>query len=149
VARPEPRGRSCGWHLPRRPHPGNLVLTGDGTGDGRVALFDCGSIGRLDRRQRSALQAALLERALGDVVAQHLNPGMPLGGALRALATLQSTFELIAPDLDPLLGRAATSRNVQIGRCRRACWRTPQAWATNVDEICSGKSAVTAQRSWR
>jgi ubiquinone biosynthesis protein len=132
------------------PHPGNLVLTGDG----KVALFDCGSIGRLDRRQRSALQEillavdaqdaarlrdalrhltiaqrgtdpALLERALGDVVAQHLNPGMPLGGALftalmevlrefglalepvvggalRALATVQSTFELLAPDLDLL-----------------------------------------------
>ena len=132
------------------PHPGNLYLTGDG----RVALFDCGSIGRLDRRQRSALQAVLaalaaqdaaqlrdalrpittaskpieellLERALGNVLAHHLGPGTMLGGALfaalmdvmrefglalepvvggalRALALLQSTFELLAPDLDLL-----------------------------------------------
>ncbi len=132
------------------PHPGNLYLTGDG----RVALFDCGSIGRLDRRQRSALQAVLgalaaqdaaqlrdalrpittaskpidellLERALGDVLAHQLGPGaIPggalltalmelmrefglalepvVGGALRALALLQSTFELLAPDLDLL-----------------------------------------------
>ncbi len=146
------------------PHPGNLFLTGDGTGDGQVALFDCGSIGRLDRRQRSALQEillavdaqdaarlrdalrhltiaqrntdpALLERALGDVVAQHLNPGMPLGGelfaalmevlrefglalepvvggALRALATLQSTFELLAPDLDLLEEAKAYGRTL-------------------------------------
>jgi ubiquinone biosynthesis protein len=132
------------------PHPGNLYHTGDG----RVALFDCGSIGRLDRRQRSALQAVLfaigaqdaaqlrdalrqitttrrsidpvvLERALGDVLSQHLGPGTMLGGALfaavmdvmrefglalepvvggalRALATLQSTCQLLAPDLDLL-----------------------------------------------
>ncbi len=132
------------------PHPGNLHLTGDG----RVALFDCGSIGRLDRRQRSALQLVLvalaaqdatqlrdalrpittaskpieellLERALGNVLAHHLGPGTMLGGALfaalmdvmrefglalepvvggalRALALLQSTFELLAPDLDLL-----------------------------------------------
>jgi len=132
------------------PHPGNLVLTGDG----RVALFDCGSIGRLDRRQRSALQAVLgalaaqdaaqlrdalrpittaskpieellLERALGNVLAHHLGPGATpggalltalmelmrefglalepvVGGALRALALLQSTLELVAPDFDLL-----------------------------------------------
>ncbi len=132
------------------PHPGNLYLTGDG----RVALFDCGSIGRLDRRQRSALQAVLaaiaaqdaaqlrdalrpitiasnsidellLERALGNVLAHHLGPGATpggallaalmdlmrgfglalepvVGGALRALALLQSTLELLAPDFDLL-----------------------------------------------
>jgi ubiquinone biosynthesis protein len=132
------------------PHPGNLVRTGDG----RVALFDCGSIGRLDRRQRSALQAVLaalaaqdaaqlrdalrpittaskpieellLERALGNVLAHHLGPGATpggalltalmelmrefglalepvVGGALRALALLQSTLELLAPDFDLL-----------------------------------------------
>ena len=66
-----------------------------------------------------------LERALGDVLSHHLGPGATLGGALftalmdvmrefglalepvvggalRALATLQSTFELLAPDLDLL-----------------------------------------------
>ncbi len=132
------------------PHPGNLYLTGGG----RVALIDCGAVGRLDRRQRTALQAVLvaigaqdaaqlrdalrqitntttsidevpLERALGDVLSHHLGPGATLGGALftalmdvmrefglalepvvggalRALATLQSTFELLAPDLDLL-----------------------------------------------
>jgi ubiquinone biosynthesis protein len=132
------------------PHPGNLYLTGDG----RIALLDCGSIGRLDRRQRTALQAVLvavdaqdaarlrdalrqitttqhaidgvqLEHALGEVLLQHLDAGAMLGGALfaalmgvmrefglavepvvggalRALATLQSTFQLLAPDLDLL-----------------------------------------------
>lgn len=132
------------------PHPGNLYLTGDG----RVALIDCGAVGRLDRRQRNALQAVLiavgaqdpaqlhdalrqittttrdtdrtlLERALGDVLAHQLGPGATLGGALFAslmdvmrefglalepvvggalcaLATLQSTFELLAPELDLL-----------------------------------------------
>ncbi|HZD67396.1 MAG TPA: AarF/UbiB family protein [Actinomycetes bacterium] len=130
------------------PHPGNLYLTGDH----RIALLDCGSVGRLDRRQRSALQAvlvaiaaqdaaqlrdglrrittatgtvdgALLEQALGNLLSHHLVPGTPasgallsalmdvlrefrlalepvVGGALRALAILQSTFELLAPDLD-------------------------------------------------
>jgi ubiquinone biosynthesis protein len=129
------------------PHPGNLYLTGDG----RIALLDCGSIGRLDRRQQTALQAVLLavdaqdaarlrdalrqitttqhaidgvqlEHALGEVLLQHLDAGAMLGGALfaalmgvmrefglavepvvggalRALATLQSTFQLLAPDL--------------------------------------------------
>jgi ubiquinone biosynthesis protein len=130
------------------PHPGNLYLTGDR----RIALLDCGSIGRLDRRQRSALQAVLvaiaaqdaaqlqdalrrittatgpidallLERALGNLLAHHLTAGAPtgaalltalmevlrefrlalepvVGGALRTLATLQSTFQMLAPDLD-------------------------------------------------
>jgi ubiquinone biosynthesis protein len=38
------------------PHPGNLFLAEDG----RVALLDCGSIGRLDRRQTRALQEIVL-----------------------------------------------------------------------------------------
>jgi ubiquinone biosynthesis protein len=144
------------------PHPGNLYLTGDG----RVALFDCGSIGRLDRRQQSALQAVLgalaaqdaaqlrdalrpittaskpidellLERALGNVLAHHLGPGATpggalltalmdlmrefglalepvVGGALRALALLQSTLELLAPDFD-LLGEAKAYGHTLLG----------------------------------
>ena len=132
------------------PHPGNLFLLDDG----RVGLLDCGSIGRLNRRQRSTLQAILfavgaqdgaqlrdalrrittsrrsvegelLERALSDVLARHLGPAAMLGGALfnalmdvmrefglaldpvvggalRALATLQSTLGLIDPQLDLL-----------------------------------------------
>ncbi len=146
------------------PHPGNLHLTGDG----RVALFDCGSIGRLDRRQRSALQLVLvalaaqdatqlrdalrpittaskpieellLERALGNVLAHHLGPGTMLGGALfaalmdvmrefglalepvvggalRALALLQSTFELLAPDLDLLEEAKSHARTLLLPR---------------------------------
>lgn len=130
------------------PHPGNLYLTADG----RVALIDGGAIGRLDRRQRGALQAVLvavaaqdpaqlrdalrpmttasktvderaLERALGAVLVEHLGAGATpgaelmtalmalmrefglalepvIGGALRALATLQSTLELLAADFD-------------------------------------------------
>ena len=132
------------------PHPGNLYLTNDD----RVALIDCGAIGLLDQRQRSALQAVLLaiatqdatelrdalwpmttasrtidesmlERALGVLLAHHLGQGATpggafitalmelmrqfglalepvVGGALRALATLQSTLEVLAPGFDLL-----------------------------------------------
>jgi ubiquinone biosynthesis protein len=130
------------------PHPGNLLLRADG----RVALIDCGAIGLLDRRQRSALLAVLLataaqdaeelrvalrpitiasrtvdevllERALGGLLTRHLGSGKPpggeliaalmdlmrefglafepvIGGALRTLATLQSTLEDLAPGFD-------------------------------------------------
>ena len=132
------------------PHPGNLYLDAEG----RVSLIDCGAIGMLDRRQRSALLAVLLatakqdaaelrdalrlittasrtvdelmlERSLGGVITQHLGPGATpggeliaalmelmrefglalepvIGGALRALATLQSTLEGVAPGFNLL-----------------------------------------------
>ncbi|NRQ33457.1 AarF/ABC1/UbiB kinase family protein [Nonomuraea sp. NN258] len=83
------------------PHPGNLMLLGDGT----LGLLDFGSVGRLDASVRSALQRFLLamnrqdplgvtdallevvprpeeideaglERALGQFMAKHLAPGM-------------------------------------------------------------------------
>jgi ubiquinone biosynthesis protein len=146
------------------PHPGNLFLAEDG----RVALLDCGSIGRLDRRQTRALQeivlaidtqdaaqlrdalrqittatraidAVQLERALGDVLSQHLAAGARLGsalfvalmdvmrgfglalepvagGALRALATLQATFELVAPSLDLLEEAKSYGRSLLQGQ---------------------------------
>jgi hypothetical protein len=92
-----------------------------------VAFIDGGAIGLLDRRQRSALQAVLIaivaqdaarlrdalrpmttasktidERALGVVLVDHL-----VGGALRALTTLQHTLELLGPDFD-LIAEAKT-----------------------------------------
>ena len=82
------------------PHPGNVLLLVDG----RLALLDFGSVGRLDVAVRAALQqlllavdrgdpvavsdallevvprpdeidAAALERAVGVVLARHLGPG--------------------------------------------------------------------------
>lgn len=130
------------------PHPGNMLLTTDG----RIALIDCGSMGILDRRQRDALRRILaaiatqdagrlatairrittarhrvdqnqLERALGVLLVEHLQPGTPPGaelmaalmalmrvftlvvdpviaGALRALATVQATLEVLEPSFD-------------------------------------------------
>jgi ubiquinone biosynthesis protein len=85
------------------PHPGNILLLDDG----RLALLDFGSVGRLDALLRSALQQFLLaidrgdpaglydalleivvrpddideqrlQRALGRFMARHLNPGAAL-----------------------------------------------------------------------
>jgi ubiquinone biosynthesis protein len=138
------------------PHPGNIRLTRDG----RVALLDCGAVGRLGPGQQVGLRAALLAIAAGDgvsladaiahitrpatrrgpghstvpagligaldqVLARHHRPGSPpdfalflaftdvlrrfglalepvVLGAIRALATLQTTVQLLAPDLDLL-----------------------------------------------
>jgi ubiquinone biosynthesis protein len=133
------------------PHPGNIHLTRDG----RIALLDCGAVGRLEPRQQVGLQALLvaiathdathladaittiahtstpdldrsgLANALGRLLARHLRPGSPpdlalfvafsevlrdfglalepvVLGAIRALATLQTTIELLAADLDLL-----------------------------------------------
>ena len=44
------------------PHPGNILLLTDG----RLALLDFGSVGRLDAQQRYALQALLLALGRGD-----------------------------------------------------------------------------------
>jgi ubiquinone biosynthesis protein len=105
------------------PHPGNiLVLT-----DGRLALLDLGSVGRLDAQLRSALQnllfavgrgdpAALcdallelvtrpddideqqLERALGQFMALHLAGGVaPTTEMFTDLFRLVSRFELAIP----------------------------------------------------
>jgi ubiquinone biosynthesis protein len=105
------------------PHPGNILLLTDG----RLALIDFGSVGRLDAQQRSVLQNLLLalgradpaalrdallelltrpddideqqlERALGQFMARHL----PGGAAATAemftdLFRLASRFELAVP----------------------------------------------------
>src|SRR5215471_13228552 len=47
------------------PHPGNILLLSDG----RLALLDFGSVGRLDAQQRSALQTLLLALGRGDPAA--------------------------------------------------------------------------------
>jgi ubiquinone biosynthesis protein len=105
------------------PHPGNILLLNDG----RVALLDFGSVGRLDAQQRAALQNLLLalgradpaalrdallelvtradeidelqlERALGQFLARHLAGG---GAATAQMFTdlfrLASRFELAIP----------------------------------------------------
>ena len=105
------------------PHPGNILLLTDG----RLALLDFGSVGRLDAQQRSALQHLLLalgrgdpgalrdallelvtrpdeideqqlERALGQFMARHLAGGAAATAAMfTGLFRLASRFELATP----------------------------------------------------
>ena len=105
------------------PHPGNVLLLTDG----RLALLDFGSVGRLDAQQRSALQNLLLavgrgdpaalrdallelvtrpdeiderqlERALGRFMARHLVGGSPPTAEMFTdLFRLASRFELAIP----------------------------------------------------
>jgi ubiquinone biosynthesis protein len=105
------------------PHPGNVMLLADG----RLALLDFGSVGRLDTQQRAALlnlmlavgrgdPAALrdallelvtrtdeidewqLERALGRFVARHLvGTSPPTAEMFTDLFRLASQFELAIP----------------------------------------------------
>jgi ubiquinone biosynthesis protein len=105
------------------PHPGNVLLLADG----RLALIDFGSVGRLDAQQRSALQNLLLavgradpaalrdallelvtrteeidewqlERALGQFVARHLvGSSPPTAQMFTDLFRLASRFELAIP----------------------------------------------------
>jgi ubiquinone biosynthesis protein len=105
------------------PHPGNIMLLTDG----RLALLDFGSVGRLDAQQRSALQDLLLalghgdpaalrdallelvtrsddvdeqqlERALGQFMARHLVGGTAAAAEMFTdLFRLASRFELAIP----------------------------------------------------
>jgi ubiquinone biosynthesis protein len=129
------------------PHPGNVVLTSDGA----LAMLDFGSVGRLNRHQTAALlsmliavdrqdpaglrdaldevtiasapvDGVLLERALGQVLAQPLGAGgvdaamfvavmaimrdfrlavdPVVAGALRAVVTLDGTLRSLAKEFD-------------------------------------------------
>jgi ubiquinone biosynthesis protein len=105
------------------PHPGNVLLLTDG----RLALLDFGSVGRLDVTVRGALQqlllavdrgdpvavsdallevvprpdeidAAALERAVGVVLARHLGPGSAPGMRMFAdLVRIVAGFGLAVP----------------------------------------------------
>jgi ubiquinone biosynthesis protein len=75
------------------PHPGNVLLLTDG----RLALLDFGSVGRLDTQQRSALQNLLLAVGRGDPAA--------LRDALLELVT--RTDEIDEWQLERALGRFA------------------------------------------
>jgi ubiquinone biosynthesis protein len=105
------------------PHPGNVLLLTDG----RLALLDFGSVGRLDAQQRSGLQGLLLavgrrdpaalrdallelvtrtdeidewqlERALGQFVARHLmGTSPPTAEMFTDLFRLAARFELAIP----------------------------------------------------
>ena len=105
------------------PHPGNVLLLADG----RLALLDFGSVGRLDVAVRAALQqlllavdrgdpvavsdallevvprpdeidAAALERAVGVVLARHLGPGGAPGMRMFAdLVRIVAGFGLAVP----------------------------------------------------
>ena len=73
------------------PHPGNVLLLTDG----RLALIDFGSVGRLDTQQRSALQHLLLALGRGDPAA--------LRDALLELVT--RTDEIDEQQLERALGQ--------------------------------------------
>jgi ubiquinone biosynthesis protein len=75
------------------PHPGNILLLTDG----RLALLDFGSVGRLDSQQRSALLGLLLAVGRGDPAA--------LRDALLELVT--RTDEIDEWQLERALGRFA------------------------------------------
>jgi len=105
------------------PHPGNVLLLTDG----RLALLDFGSVGRLDAQQRFMLQdlllalgrgdsaafrdallelvtrsdeidEQLLERALGQFMARHLAGGTAAAAEMfTELFGLASRFELVIP----------------------------------------------------
>jgi ubiquinone biosynthesis protein len=105
------------------PHPGNVMVLADG----RLALLDFGSVGRLDAQQRAALQNLLLavgrgdpaalrdallelvtrttdvdeqqlERALGQFMARHLAVGLPPSAEIFTdLFRLASQFQLAIP----------------------------------------------------
>jgi ubiquinone biosynthesis protein len=105
------------------PHPGNVLVLADG----RLALLDFGSVGRLDAQQRAALQNLLLaigrgdpaalrdallelvtrtsdideqelERALGQFMARRLAVGLPPSAEIFTdLFHLASRFELSIP----------------------------------------------------
>ncbi len=104
------------------PHPGNVLLLTDG----RLALLDFGSVGRLDAQQRAALlnllsavgrgdpaalrdallelvtrpddiDEQLLERALGRFMARHLAGGAATAEMFTDLFRLASRFELSIP----------------------------------------------------
>jgi predicted unusual protein kinase regulating ubiquinone biosynthesis (AarF/ABC1/UbiB family) len=144
------------------PHPGNLYLTGDG----RVALLDCGSIGRLDRRQRTALQAVLiavdaqdaaqlrdalrritttrrtidgvlLERALSEVLLQQLGHGAMLGGAL---------FAALIAVLRELGWRSSPS---WVGRFAPWPPSSGPSSCSHLTSICSRRPSRTVVRSCR
>jgi ubiquinone biosynthesis protein len=105
------------------PHPGNILLLDDG----RLALLDFGSVGRLDALLRSALQQFLLaidrgdpaalydallevvvrpddvdeqrlQRALGQFMARHLTPGAALDAEMFTdLFRLVASYDLTVP----------------------------------------------------
>src|SRR6266508_2877278 len=105
------------------PHPGNILLLDDG----RLALLDFGSVGRLDALLRSALQQFLLaidrgdpaglydallevmvrpddldeqrlQRALGQFMARHLSPGAaPDVELFTDLFRLLASYDLMVP----------------------------------------------------
>jgi ubiquinone biosynthesis protein len=118
------------------PHPGNILLLDDG----RLALLDFGSVGRLDALLRSALQQFLLaidrgdpaglydallevmvrpddldeqrlQRALGQFMAHHLSPGAALDVELFTdLFRALATLEATLTQLAPGFDIVAESR---------------------------------------
>ena len=73
------------------PHPGNVLLLADG----RLGLLDFGSVGRIDRGLRSALQRLLLA----------LDKGDPAGLADALLEVVERPEELDELRLERMLGR--------------------------------------------
>jgi ubiquinone biosynthesis protein len=148
------------------PHPGNVLLLADG----RLALLDFGSVGRLDVTVRAALQqlllavdrgdpvgvsdallevvprpdeidAAALERAVGVVLARHLGPGSVPG--MRMFADL---FRIVAG-----FGLAVPPAVAAVFRALATGEGTLTALAPGFDVVVEARRFATAQLSeqWR
>jgi ubiquinone biosynthesis protein len=124
------------------PHPGNILLLDDG----RLGLLDFGSVGRLDALLRAALQQFLLaidrgdpaglydallevmvrpddvdeqrlQRALGQFMARHLNPGAaPEVEMFTDLFRLVASYDLMVPPKVAAVFRALATLEATLGR---------------------------------
>jgi ubiquinone biosynthesis protein len=146
------------------PHPGNVLLLDDG----RLALLDFGSVGRLDALLRSALQQFLLaidrgdpaelydallevvvrpdvideqrlQRALGQFMARHLNPGAaPDIEMFTDLFRLVASYELMVPSEVAAVFRALATLEATLGRL-----------APGFDILAESRTFAAAQLSGR
>jgi ubiquinone biosynthesis protein len=102
------------------PHPGNVLLVTDG----RVAMLDFGSVGRLDTRQRLALQDLLLALGRGDPAA--------FRDALLELVTRAEEIDelLLERALGQFMARHLTGGTAATPRCSPTCSGGPKVAPT-------------------
>jgi ubiquinone biosynthesis protein len=155
------------------PHPGNVLLLTDG----RLALLDFGSVGRLDARQRLALQdlllalgradpaafrdallelvtraeevdELLLERALGQFMARHLTGGTAATPEMFTdLFRLASRFELAIPPEIATVLRALGTLEGTLSLLTPGVDIAAEAQAYAVDQVAGQMSPKAMQKT--
>jgi ubiquinone biosynthesis protein len=155
------------------PHPGNVLLLTDG----RLALIDFGSVGRLDTQQRSALQNLLLalgrgdpaalrdallqlvtrtedidewqlERALGQFMARHLAGGTAATAQMFTdLFRLASRFELTIPSEIATVLRALATLEGTLSLLTPGIDIAAEARAYAADRVAAQLSPTAAPKS--